>query len=595
MVAPTMRGGFMHPRFQMTRARSSTRSLPRGINMSAPPVDSDVHGPAPCVPALALAAFTIGISWSKILALPWLPIGIIAASIPFIAMLIEGRRARHRGSHRRLSEAAWTSVGVAILVFLVRYLPIHGQPAPLGGDMAMHTWLARVAATHSVLPANQLPLYPGVPYGVYPLGFHGLVALFAGGTEQLVGSAHLVVALTHTLFAVAILHLLRSTFDQLTAATATLATVFILRGPQAYIGWGGHPCVLGFAFAILAWQSTREFLSSPRPTRLGAAACFTAATAFTHPTAALTLAIAVALMSLNHLRRERHWRTVGSILLLAFVGLMLAFPMAVELSRVTFSEAEHEWVRLNHLRPPQSPRPSSSLLPDYWKYVFGDAAVMLAALGLIAGALMNRLKLVLALAALLVITPFAVTWYRYSGGPLSLSLYPERVMLALSVPWAILFSLLINGIRKLWQPSAKIFFRRTVAVILTATLILTAMINADTYYRRAIPGAVMVDGPVLSAMADIAALATETTVVANTTSDAATHLPALLGIAVTYPQWNPIWYDELDEWRARQSPEFLFVAGGGRQHLAGPGVPPDAMLLKRSTSGQDTVAIWRLR
>jgi hypothetical protein len=552
----------------------------------------------PLVVVLTAAVAVVAFSWSKLLGLPWMP---AMAGASTIALLwISRQSVREVGSFSLWLRSRSTLIGAGLLTLSLglRFYPLMAAFAPPGGDMSMHTLLVRVATENAILPDSQTPLYPGVPYGPYPLGFHGLAALVAGTPDRVGLATRIVMALTHALLAAGIYAVLRSRSNDILAGLTALATVLILRNPQNYVAWGGYPCLLGFAFGILAWQSLNDYLRKMSPQRGGLVIVLTATTALTHPTAAITLAVALISTVVVAFARPGRLNLLRAALLVGVGSLVLAAPILVEAWNVEYSSGESAWVAANHLSPPQSPKPSRELLPDYWDYAFGDGALLVGGLGLLVLFLGRRWREGLGLAFLLVATPYLATWYRHSGNPGSLSLYPERVMLALVVPWAILISQVLRAISRFWRREFPKWrsAQRPLAIVLSLGILTASGINYDKYYVRSARSSVVVKAVDVRAFDEIRLLASSTSLVSNRVGDAAAFLPGMWGVAATSPQYNPIWWDELESWLGKHEADFLYCRSD--KETCGGVLMRDGREREYTltfASDGDTVTVWHLQ
>jgi hypothetical protein len=510
--------------------------------------------------AFGTAGLSCAFTWSKATGLPWRVVLAVAA----IALVASGVRTLVSPTHRRAAVLAFLGlVGLTV----VRWIPLAGAIAPPGGDMSMHTLLARIALLHDVLPHEQLPFYEGVPYGAYPLGFHGLVAALASSGAGIVVASLVVTAWAHALFAAGVAVLLRRSFPLPIAIATALVGTFAVRNPQAYVGWGGNPCVLGFALLFFAFEAARRAFDEPTRWHVFRAAVLIAGTLAVHATAGAVLACALAVLALAHLRSRPTVRTAMPVAGVAVFAMALAIPVVRELLGTEFSAGELGWLRANHLKPPQSPPLTWSLLPDYWKYLGGDVALVLGAMGMLARLRSDRRDTLLSGAALLLL-PYVVVAFRHSSLPGAEVAYPERVLLVLVVPWSRLVAGLIEALARGWSVRrARIAVRTSVGTIALAIAIASG-VNAFEYAVRPARHP-SVDDLDARAFDTLAAVAVPSTRVWNRGGDAAAFLPGIWGIVATNPQWNPIWMDELDAWRAERSADFAVWRGQRPDGLAG--------------------------
>jgi len=511
--------------------------------------------------AIVVAALSLAFVWCKATSIPWRP-GVLAMAI---GLAVLGVRAWLTHEARGRKAVLYTLLGLALLT-LIRWIPLADAIAPPGGDMSMHTLLSRIAVDHDVLPATQTPYYRGVPYGSYPIGFHGLVATLATLGLSLVTASLLVSAYAHALFAAAVAVQVRQWTTWPIAACTALVATFAVRDPQAYIGWGGNPCVLGFALLLFAVVATRRAFDHPRPSNLMVAAILVAGTLAIHATAGAVLALVLTFLALAHLGVHRSARALATVTVVAVLALVIAVPVVDDLVGTEFSAEELQWLREHHLRPPQSPALTAALLPDYWKYLGGDVALILGMLGFLAR-LRGEWRALIVASSMLVVLPYAVIAFRHSGLPGAEVAYPERVLLILVVPWSYLVSGLIETLVRRWTIRDRQTLVRSVLVVSGVAIVAASVVNASKYYVRPARDQSL-DMLDVQAFDALAAVVGPETRVLNRGGDPAAFLPGLWGVTVTHPQWNPICRDELNAWRAAAPAEFVVWRGARPEDLA---------------------------
>lgn len=464
-----------------------------------------------------------------------------------------------------------TAMALAALLAFLYFLPLRGMIAPPGVDMTMHLTFARLLWQSPTIPTTQAPIFPGVPLGAYPLGFHAGAALTARLTGDVLAAGLFVTAAAHALLPIAVYlccrpaagangpgrapgpdGVRRSGLDRPAAAAALLAA-WLSRNPQEYVAWGGNPCVLGTALALVAlrWLLAPDAVpgggAGARWASAAGAGLLMAAVALVHPTPAALLpyAVLLALPTLVWLGLARADGAMARRLLLAVLAaaaVLLPQLPAVRATEVSADEAT--WVRLNHRLPPQAPEPGLSGLARYYKGQYDDAmAALFAALLLFNLAALRRWRVEAALAgaqvSLLLLAALAARWRL----PPALALYSERMM-----PWALpLFALALIRSFAAWRalPLRPPALRRTVTLALVLALAALAAAKHRHFYSHKAAGNALVTEADRLAFAWLAVHAPTGSVIDTNRGDAGAYLPAALGLAVTRPQTNPVWFEEM--------------------------------------------------
>ncbi len=527
----------------------------RGGSAGREPVDADARllGALP----LAFASPALALPLARVLHLPW--------KEAWLALALAGAIAGLRRLSRRPAPAAprpplpLLTLAAAALG-AVCWWPLRELAAPAGVDMAMHLTFARLLWLQTTVPLTQDPVWAGVPLGAYPLGFHGGVALTAVAAGDVLRAGLLVTAATHALVPVATYVCVRRRARDWPAAGAALLVAWIARNPQAYVGWGGNPCVLGTAFALVALR----LLLAPPPERAPErvaieAGLLAAATALTHPTPAALLPYVFvlalpALASLRVARPDGAWlRHLAMAGVIAVAALLPQAPLA----RATdFSAAEVAWVRDHHRAPPQAPEPGAAGAFRYVKGQYDDAMAVLFAASLLAAAALRRrpgpeLACAAGLAALVALAYGAAAW-RLPPAP---ALYPERLMLfALPLLAIALRRALAATLGE--DPAGRLRRGVTVALAIGLAGLATAK-HAQFYSRKARDGCFVTAADRL-AFAWLDRHAPPGVLVDTNYGDAGAYLPAAVGLPVTRPQTNPVWFDEMRAATAEREPALRY-------------------------------------
>ena len=534
---------------------------------------------------------------ARLAQLPWKEVWLALAAVTLGAGVLRAvRTARPAGP----SLTPWPALALAAAALGVLYAwPMRGLVAPPGIDMSMHLTFARLLWQQTAVPFTQAPIFPGVPLGAYPLGFHALTALTAMVTGNILVAGLLTAAATHALVPIALYLCCRRRDDASarrgpdgTTAAAALLIAWIARDPQAYVSWGGNPCVLGTALAFVAARALLVPAAGSRGVPAVEAGLLAAAVALVHPTPAAMLAYVVAgglpvLAWLGVVRLDRgRWRHLAAAGLVAVVILL---PQLPAIRGTAMAPHEVAWVRENHRLPPQAPEAGVAGAVRFLNGQYGDTMVILFAVLVVVGFARHRswrrpavyLGTLLAVFAL---ASFAARWWL----PPALALYPERMMLfALPV-----FVCALRDATAGWRPGRRgvLPIAATVGGLALAGL---AVAKHQQFYHRKVRDDVFVTLADARAFAWLARQAAPAAVVDNNYGDAGVFIPAATGLAVTRPQTNPIWFDEMHAFQAQTQPQYRFH---GARRIAGDDstgcliAPPDVVHTERDAGAAATIA-----
>lgn len=507
--------------------------------------------------ALALPCLVLPLA--RLAHLPWKELWLALAAITLGAVVLRTARAARAGSW---TLAPWPGlVLIAAALAVVYAWPMRGLAAPPGIDMSMHLTFARLLWQQAAVPLTQAPIFPGVPLGAYPLGFHALTALTALVTGNVLAAGLLVTALTHAFVPVALYLCCRRRDDGPDRATAAAALLiaWIARNPQAYVSWGGNPCVLGTMLALVAARRLLVPAHGARGVPAIEAGLLAAAVALVHPTPAAMLAYVVAiglpvLAWLGVVRLDR--ARFRHLALAGLVAVAILLPQLPAIRGTRMTPPEVAWVHENHRLPPQAPEPGLSGAVRFLNGQYGDTMVILFAVLVLANLVRRRPAWrEPAVHAAAVLTVFALAslaarWWL----PPALALYPERMMLfALPV-----FVLALRDAGAGWR-----FGRRGAPAIAATVLVVALAVLAGAkhhdFYARKVRDDVFVTAGDARAFAWLARHAAPGTVVDNNYGDAGVFIPAATGLSVTRPQTNPIWFDEMAAFQAQGRPQLRFL------------------------------------
>ena len=340
-------------------------------------------------------------------------------------------------------------------------------------------------------------------------------------------------------------------------AVAALLVGWLARNPQAHMAWGGNPSVLGTALAFVALRWVLDVPPVPSRRPAVAAILVLAAVPLVHSAAALICAylapLVLVVLGVSG-RVPVHRRTIIWLAAVGVAALLLVLPQLVATLDVQVSAAEADWLRRFYLQ--QDPYREGVL--GYFVAQFHDALVMVVGMAAVVNLAVRRqlrweVPLVASLLALQGFAWLASHWLL----PGAFALYPERIMLFALPVFVILLRRFLEQL-----PRASFSFRAAPApgpewqlrrrrrapwltTMLVVAIAFAAVLNHHRYYVRGPLGMALVRPVDRPALAWAAGHLEPGTAVASSYNDAGIYLPACAGVAVTSPQTNPVWFEEM--------------------------------------------------
>ncbi len=325
---------------------------------------------------------------------------------------------------------------------------------PAGMDASMHTTAASLIARAHGLPADYAPFAPEVWFPALNLGLPAVaaVAIRWGGEPAAVmlASHHL----TFTCLILASYILLRWWTGRNAAALLAVVSVWLARGTQATVDWGGFPTVLSVSAGILAARLLLQHTRT-RAWRLSLATGATvAALALIHGVGAGTwfycAGIWVALAALAQSRLPL--RTLGGLIWSGAwaLGFLLVYRLSGHLD-VGQTEMAATRVYVQMLAPREE---DWTALLSAASFVRKDSGTLLVLLGLgaLGMLLVQRRWVALAMMAGVFATlPVLVANARWLLLPGSFLLYPDRVLYWTGPICAVAMALAWRGWPRPWR------------------------------------------------------------------------------------------------------------------------------------------------
>lgn len=185
----------------------------------------------------------------------------VAAGLVVVLAGVACVRWWHGGARRPI----WTRWSWSMLILVLGNLPytttLLYHYVPFGMDGSMHTTAAALIARTGGLPHSYAPFMPDLAFPSMNLGLPavaGVAIRWSGEPAAVMLASH---HLTFTLLILATYLLLRSWLRRTPAALIAVVSVWMARGSQATLDWGGFPTVLSVAIGLFAarllWQHGR--------------------------------------------------------------------------------------------------------------------------------------------------------------------------------------------------------------------------------------------------------------------------------------------------------------------------------------------------
>lgn len=454
----------------------------------------------------------------------------------------------------RAAAAAFVALALAHL------LPARSWLVAPGADMSMHTFMTRLIVEAGRLPTSYAPLYPIADFGSYAAGLpatSAIVSVLSGAPAR---TSSLVVGLLAYPALVAGLVQVARRFASPLAALGAAWLVVATAEMHAYLMWGGNPTVLSFALtfgAIASLVAVRHDDDARRSFPILATGA-----GLVHVIPILGMAYALPVSGLWWLLRrepaERRAILRAWAPLFALAGALLALPYLLGAKPVV---SKHEiawiarWQRTTwHAYEGRWQNFPITIGPYLMKHLDWGVA-LLGAATLDQARRRNRDAAVFA--PFIVVVLLLVLNSRYWVLPGSPALYPERMLVLLLVPGATFVAASIDGVGRALGALPRAA-GGAIALVLTVALGGWAYVRASLAVTRA-GERITVTARDLEAIEWLDAHVPKDAIVANNYGDAGAWIPALAFRAVSHPHTNPFYFDEIDAWRQRTAPTYLFI------------------------------------
>ncbi|MEO6419432.1 MAG: hypothetical protein ABIP39_08510 [Polyangiaceae bacterium] len=513
---------------------------------------------------------------SFLLSLAFWPLAIFATRSSFVSLtmlawgglalgaLLTGRAlVRSRSTLRIPSHEAWPVAAFIALTALHLYPATEWLVAP-GADMSMHSLMTRLIVEAGRLPTSYEPIFPIHDFGSYAAGLPSIAAVLTTLTGSPVQTTSLIVGLLAYPAITGVLALVTKRFTSASAALVAAWLIVTTTETHAFLLWGGNPTVLSFALAFASMAPLVNFKKDEDARTSGAAffPLLAVGSGLVHIIPLIGLAYALPLPALLWLRQvpaPRRWTLVRSWLVLVVVAVvLLALPYLLG-AHANISSHELRWVMNWQRQPGHGYRGTWEDFPwSIWPYVYqhmeyGLGVGVLAAFAQLWFRDKRQLPwLVFALGALLLTLNS-----RYWVLPASPALYPERMLRLLLAPMCVTTAVVFGAFER--RAQSWTLGRHGWGFVLVGSALLAWSMSRPYMAMVRAGERVTVSPHDLALMEWMSAHLPPDAVIANNYGDAGIWIPALAFRGITHPHSNPFYFDEIDAWRLRTAPHYLFL------------------------------------
>lgn len=457
----------------------------------------------------------------------------------------------------------FTGILLASGPFVYFYFHLIG---PVGNDMGIVSYTAAVIEIADAYPKSYEPLLPISHFGFAPVGFSALSAMISLFSSLPIHKSLLLLSLLSypTYLVVLFLYLSNffSHFKSLIVAYIVLLYGLHIRG---YFPWGGNITIWSIIFLITGVWLYIRLLKHNQLSQLGIiiVSLFFAASYYTHQVQLFGFGYFVALYVLVTIFTTKNRTSFIKYLLLAAISTTI-FLVPFFSSFTTPSKETIEFVR-NYLREaPYYTMTSyfSGLLMSVPEFISTQVGVMIYFLwyagmvvAVIQGSLSDRWHLV-ATAVLWILLANTKLWFL----PLSIALYPERILALASVIYAYFIGktlILINS--KAVMIAGK---QRFVFILLllpwTPHFIRLQSYEYQSFYDTALQQSAVTKHD-MTAFKWISQHTKPTDVIMNNEGDAGIWIPVYTKRTITNNDSSPHIFDELFAAENRLQPNYLYI------------------------------------
>lgn len=440
--------------------------------------------------------------------------------------------------------------------------------APSGGDMATHSYIARLILEKNSYPDSYEPLVPIRSFGSYSTGMPVLIAVTSRVISLPIYRSALVMTIAaYVWFGISLYMFIHHWFPRpvsfITAVLITIASPAVLY----YLPWGGNPTVLATAFLIQAIILTIKLLLM-RPVRkyLGILPALLFFASFTtHHIPFITSLYALIPILIGYILFHPKKTSIiqfTSIIATTLIFLSLPFLLQLKYPSMAALELIRDWQQGDHGHVWRGTIFNAyTTIPRYIIDRLGSLVPTLA-LGSIFLMLFFRRRPPLWIIWTFTAGVITIMNSRYWVLPFSPVLYPERIASLLSIPlaWCIAWAF-THTLQLVQQQKNKLI--SSLGVIIGCVLFITVSYRPLThYYSQTIArnlSETSVTAHDLQVINWIAAHTPPQAVIANNYGDAGIWIPAIAYRKVTYNDVNPYDFDELFAAQHKLTPSYIYI------------------------------------
>lgn len=459
-------------------------------------------------------------------------------------------------------------LGFSILIIL--YLRIYYiLPASPGADMATHTYTTRVIMDKNGYPKTYEPIVPIKTFGFSPTGFPSVAAaigLLAPLTAD--RAALLLSVLTYPILGLSLYIFLTSYFSSVTSIITVLLVLFTATDIKGYFMWGGNPSVLAIAFLTTVCTIITRYIDFKKlyVAPLALLSIFLVASFETQPVPVVTFIYVAVPILIYIISKTRNRITImRSILIILGISFILLIPYitSIKIPSSTTTALIKEYSMITTPYSIQGSWETSLLnIPLFVANRIGTLFFILFIIGIFIGTTKNDKHTPWYLIATIVLFLLLLN-SKYWVLPLSMALYPDRVLGAATILFTYATGLTIETIRKTaLQPRWGI--HNKVILLLCAFIWLPYTIN----YLFVVPYGMIISEAIkytsvttndLRAFNWIKQNTSTYDVFQNNEGDAGIWVPIFTGRKVTKNDSSPQDYDELFSTQSKLVASYVYV------------------------------------